>query len=149
MLGWFILGAVLFIEFVDLKQKPSYLNQLYGLADAKEWYIPVFLIKNLGILLLISFGFYLFNFKTIIFVIIGVDLVYTIVIILCRPYKRSLCNITILIEQLCTLLSLSLSIIHEYIVISQSLEIVLIFSLLILLSFVTLLTIIRIFMVYR
>lgn len=120
-----------------------------GLKDAKMFYIPAFLIRSLGIIVIFQVGFYLQTFKLLTYVFLGLNSIYTVIILIRRPYKKCLCNITILIEEFSTIFALCLSVMQNNTSISQSLEILLVYVLLIVLSIASLMTLLRLFFLYR
>ncbi len=79
----------------------------------KFWYVPLFLVREL-----LLFGLFQTElalvFEKIIFVLVGVQVVYILFIILGRPYESVLHSIGVLVCEFSSLYALILAIISQF-----------------------------------
>lgn len=99
--------------------------------------------------ILIEVGITLRTFSSILYPIFGFNLLYFFAILVGKPYQRKICNITLLIAEFAAIFSILLPILQEHTTISQSIEILVIFALLITLSLAVLFTLFRLGLLYH
>ena len=84
---WIIVGITLAIEVCShMAFEGNIFINFFGVGNAKQWYIPIFLIRTVILTVLIELGI-TFTFDLILYGIAAVDFIYLFIIVIGRPYE--------------------------------------------------------------
>ena len=107
LLVWLIVGNVC-AEYFCISP------ELTTLRDAKCCYIPVFLARSLIFSTIIFLGVDN-TFDTLLYCLLSLQFIYIIIVILYRPYKKALDNVSLIILEITTLYAFALPMSMRYV----------------------------------
>jgi hypothetical protein len=121
---------------------------LRGLRYAKSWYIPLFLSKQVLVASILELGI-IFSFDLVLFVLVGLELLYILLLLINRPYLSVFDNLGAFFCELIIFYSLILAAVNRFILISELDEVFMIFILQGFICLGVIQALVRIIIIYR
>jgi hypothetical protein len=112
LIGLLVFAVVFGIEFIDLRGLENgqygvdHGQKLQGLKEAKPWYIRLFLVRSLLMVVLINVGITV-GYQLLVYIVILLQLAYLVLMLIARPYYRTIDNIGVVALEASTLMALS------------------------------------------
>ena len=114
LVAWVAIGVVLGVELVFWKRDNKEESSLGGLRKCKDWYIPLFLLRCIIVIIILSISM---NEESVwsTGLILGVLFLYFIFILFSRPYQSCLDKIGVFFCEFSVCYSISLAILSYFI----------------------------------